>query len=163
MGAGKTTLGRQVADTLVVPFVDTDENIVTASQRSVQQVFDEDGEASFRELEARVLRSTSQMEKALIATGGGLPVYHNNMEWLLEHGVTMYLEWPEEVLLASVVQHRSIRPLLSSLSIEEAIRKAKDLLDERSAVYQRAAMTLRLCGEEEKDLQTVLKACRYIW
>ena len=163
MGTGKTTLGYQVASNLAVPFLDTDQMIEEKTGMPITTIFSEQGEDEFRKLEAEILRSTSSVDQALIATGGGLPVYHHNMEWLNEHGITMYLEWPEEILLASLVHHRSVRPLLSSLSYDEALQRAMSLLEERKPVYEKSSMTIQLEGDIESDLRLLTKACKYIW
>lgn len=163
MGTGKTTLGAKVAGMVNVPFIDTDHMIELQEGISISQLFASRGEDEFRHIEASVLRSTSSYDKALIATGGGLPVYHNNMDWLLDHGITMYLNWPEDILVANLMQHRSIRPLLSELTVEAATKKAISLLEERRPVYERSSMTLEMKGDVEVDNQTLEKACSYIW
>ncbi len=163
MGAGKTTLGRHAAGHLLAKFIDTDELIEANCLQSISSIFEKNGEDYFRTTEGQVLRSTIEVDHALIATGGGLPIYHHNMAWMMEHGITMYLEWPEDILLASLMQHRSIRPLLSNMSEEEAIQKAIRLLHERTPVYEEASMTLSMTGEFEVDANTLVKACNYIW
>ncbi len=163
MGAGKTTLGRHAADHLMAHFLDTDELIEVKCHQSIASIFDSQGEDFFRTSEAEILRNTIDFDHALIATGGGLPIYHHNMAWMMEHGITMYLEWPEDILLASLIQHRSIRPLLSNMSEEEAIQKAIRLLHERKPVYEQASMTLSMTGEFEEDAKTLIRACKYIW
>ena len=163
MGTGKTSLGAHAASHLNVPFLDTDQLIEEKTGMSVSAVFSEKGEDEFRILEAEALRQTDSFDKAIISTGGGLPVYHNNMQWLLEHGITIYLQWPEDILLASLIQHRSIRPLLSDLTESQAILRAMTLLKERKPVYEQASMTLDLEGEFEKDAKLLVRACKYIW
>ncbi len=163
MGAGKTSLGRHAANHLMAHFIDTDELIEAKCQQSISAVFETQGEAFFRTTEAEILRQTFAYDHALIATGGGLPVYHHNMTWMMEHGITMYLEWPEEILLASLIQHRSIRPLLSNMSEDEAFQKASTLLHERKPVYDQASMSVSMTGEFEEDAMTLIKACKYIW
>ena len=163
MGTGKTTLGERVAANLHVPFYDTDQMIEEQEGMSVSEIFSQYGEDKFREIEARIVRSTDNLDKALIATGGGLPLYHLNMDWLNEHGITIYLHWPEDILVTSLVQHRSIRPLLAELTVEEATQKALDLLKERREVYERSSMTVHLEGNIESDSKLLEKACRYIW
>jgi shikimate kinase len=163
MGTGKTTLGENVARSLNVPFFDTDQMIEEQIGMAVTEIFSSRGEDSFREIEARVIRSTDIYDKAIIATGGGLPVYYHNMDWLLDHGITMYLQWPEDILVASLVQHRSIRPLLADLTVEEATSKALALLEERRPVYERSSMTVTLTGNIETDIKILEKACKYIF
>ncbi len=163
MGTGKSTMGARVASQLNVPFVDTDEGLEDQTGMTISQIFSSKGENEFRQLEAKFIRETDQYDKALISTGGGLPVYNNNMQWLTEHGITIYLHWPDDILLTSLVHHRSIRPLLSELSEEQAMVKAMQLLAERKPVYEQASMTLEMRGEVEEDVKLLEKACKYIW
>ena len=163
MGTGKTTLGARAASSLEVPFWDTDAMVEEKSGKDITLIFKTDGEDHFRILESQSLRDTEFFGKALIATGGGLPMHHGNMDWINAHGISAYLCWPDEMLLENVLTHRSQRPMLAGLSEEEAKRRAKTLLEERKPVYENAAMTLSMTGDFEKDLQVLERACRYIW
>lgn len=155
-------MGAQVATQLNVPFADTDIMIEEQTGMTISRIFAERGEDHFRETEARILRQTAEMQKGIISCGGGLPVYHLNMQWILEHGISIYLRLPEDILLASLVQHRSVRPLLSDLSIEEAMNKAIELLEKRKPVYEQASMTIDMTGLFDDDAILLEKACNYI-
>lgn len=163
MGAGKTMLGSRVAQQLQVPFLDTDQMIEEQEGESISSIFSSRGEDVFRVIEARILRETDKYDKALIATGGGLPMYHLNMTWLQDHGITMYLELPDDVLLASLVHFRKDRPLISGLTDEEFISFTIQMLKERKPVYEQASMTLSFTGDHDIDVKTLEKACKYIW
>src|SRR5690242_1710479 len=123
MGSGKSTLGQQVADSLQVPFFDTDLVIESQTDMSVAGIFAIRGEKEFRELEADVLRQTTIYDKALIATGGGTVCHFDNMQWMNEHGITMYLSWPDELLKSSLISRIGTRPLLADLTNEAAEEK----------------------------------------
>ncbi len=88
MSSGKTTMGQLVADSLNVPFMDTDQMIEEQSGMTIAGIFSTQGEKEFRDLEADVLRQSTIHEKAIIATGGGAPCFHHNMTWMNEHGIT---------------------------------------------------------------------------
>ena len=163
MGSGKSTLGAHVAAQLNVPFADTDLMIEEQAGSTISHIFAERGEDHFRETEARILRQTEEIQKGIIACGGGLPVYHLNMQWILEHGISIYLRLPEDILLATLVQHRSLRPLLSDLSVEEAMNKAIELLEKRKPVYEQASMTIEMTGVFDEDARLLEKACTYIF
>jgi shikimate kinase len=163
MGAGKTTLGSRVAAQLHVPFLDTDKMIEEQEGESITSIFSSRGEDAFRVMEARILRETEAYDKALIATGGGLPMYHLNMPWLQDHGITMYLELPDDVLLASIVHFRKDRPLFSGLTDEEFIPFTIQMMKERRPVYEQASMTLSFTGDHETDVKILERACKYIW
>lgn len=163
MGTGKSSLGKLVAEKLQVPFMDTDQMIEEEKKKPISEIFSNEGEDAFRKVEAEILRKTQSFDKALIATGGGLPVYYHNMQWLTDHGITMYLQWPEEILLDSLLQHKMSRPLLSDLTDVEAREKAITLLHERIPVYEKSSMTLDMSGDFEKDSRMLEMACMYIW
>ncbi|MEO6132717.1 MAG: shikimate kinase [Saprospiraceae bacterium] len=163
MGTGKTTLGQSVADALIVPFYDTDQLIESQAGMSISGIFELQGEKEFREIEADVLRQTTIHDKALIATGGGLPCYFENVSWMNEHGITMHLSWPPEILQSHLLRQTATRPLLENLNQADAANKIDVLLHERKPFYEMAAITLDMTGDLEKDKLTLDKACKYIW
>lgn len=163
MGTGKSTLGQYISDNMGVPFFDTDVMIESQTQMSINGIFDTLGEKEFRELEADVIRQTSIHEKALIATGGGLPCYFENMQWMNDHGVTMYLLWKKEILISNLITQTSSRPLLNKLNAQDAEMKIEMMLEERMPYYEMAAITLEMSGEIENDKLVLEKACKYIW
>lgn len=163
MGAGKSTMGRLAAASFDVPFFDTDQIIESQTGMSIMDVFDTQGEDYFRHIEADVLHQTTFYPKSINATGGGLPTYEDNMNWMNKHGITIYLEWPDEILMGRLLDLKASRPLLSKLASDEAEGKMKELLLQRKPVYEQSAITLEMNGEEEEDYILLEKACRYIW
>lgn len=163
MGSGKSTLGQRVAATLDVPFFDTDRVVESQAGMSIPELFEAYGEPYFRNLEADILRQTTFYPKSLNATGGGLPCYEDNMAWMNKHGITVYLQWPDEILRNHVFQERKSRPLLSSLSDPDARHRISELLSMRKPKYEESAITLELSGIEDDDYQLLEKACKYIW
>ena len=91
MGSGKSTIGARLAELLALPFVDTDAAIEKAEGRSVQQIFEQEGEGYFREKEQQFLQQLPQ-QAGVVACGGGLPCFFNNMELLTAKGTVIYLE-----------------------------------------------------------------------
>ena len=163
MGSGKSTMGQMVADTLQVNFFDTDVVIESQAGMTISGIFSTQGESAFRELEADILRQSVIYEKALIASGGGLPCFFDNMQWMNAHGITMYLSWPDDILKSHLIKQLSTRPLLEHLPAEEAEDKIALLLSERKPYYEMAAMTIEMEGNLEKDLMKLKNACWYIW
>ncbi len=162
MGSGKTTLGQRVAERAQVPFADTDQRVIEASGQSIAQIFNLYGEVRFRKLEKEALSETIHLDKSIIATGGGLPCYHDNMGWMKQHGITIYLQWADEQLLDHLEKHRDDRPLIQG---ESPARKEewRKLLQSRKPIYEQAAITLEMKGNIESDYLLLDKACRYIW
>lgn len=163
MGSGKSVLGQQVASALKVPFFDTDTVVEAQAGMSIPEIFSAYGESYFRQLEADILRQTTFYPKSINATGGGLPCYEKNMAWMKEHGITIYLQWPDEILNEHLLIQRKSRPLLSSLNDAEAKHKIADLLITRKPIYEESAITIELSGQVDTDYKLLEKTCKYIW
>ena len=163
MGTGKSTLGKRIATTFQVPFLDTDVEVELLTGMTITEIFENKGEGYFRKLEKEVLQKTKQLPKAIIATGGGLPIYDDNMDWMKVNGITVYLESPEELLTNRILQSGFKRPLLMNLRKEKAKEKIHSLFTIRKPIYEEAAITLEMLGDEEEDYKLLEKACKYIW
>ena len=137
-GSGKTFLGREVAALMKYPFYDTDKTIEEEEGKSITALFDEKGEEYFREVEARRLRDFGKIKKAVIATGGGLPCFHDNMEWMNEHGLTVYLQASDAFLFHRLIHDKKSRPLIRSLSDVELMEYITGTLFQRKAYYGKA-------------------------
>ncbi|MDE7396684.1 MAG: shikimate kinase, partial [Muribaculum sp.] len=98
MGSGKTTLGRELQRLTGRQFVDLDALIEDQFGMSISDIFALKGEGYFRRLEAETLRSTANMSDAIVALGGGTPCHGDNMDWLLDNGITVFLDAPVEKL-----------------------------------------------------------------
>lgn len=90
MGCGKTTLGRKLATRLGYTFYDLDHLLEEQAGMSVAEYFSSFGETAFRLAESEILKNTSYGENAVISTGGGLPCFFDNMDWMKAHGITLY-------------------------------------------------------------------------
>jgi len=141
-GAGKTTLGRALATFYSVPFYDLDEEIVRREGRSIADIFAQEGEAYFREREAATLRAVvAEHEKLVLATGGGTPCFHDNMEVLLDTGLALYLAVPVELLVQRLHRAAAARPLLAGLPDPEALTtRLRETLAAREQFYNRAPL-----------------------
>src|SRR5690348_5526014 len=90
-GSGKSTLGKQIAQTLSIPFVDLDHEIEASESKPVKDIFNEQGEEYFRDLEAKTLLSWAFSDKSFVmATGGGAPCFNNGMEVINESGISVF-------------------------------------------------------------------------
>ncbi|NJC26496.1 shikimate kinase [Neolewinella antarctica] len=113
MGSGKSHTGKELATHLRLRFVDLDDEIERLAGCSVSQIFAEHGEETFRELEARALRSFAG-SGVIIATGGGAPCFHDGMAYMNQTGITIFLDPSTEILIARLSDGRGHRPLLQS-------------------------------------------------
>jgi shikimate kinase len=111
MGAGKTAVGRALAEKLDVPFLDSDAEIVKAANMSIAEIFERDGEAFFRQKEAQVIDRLLEEETGILSTGGGAFLAEGNRTNITTKGVSVWLDADLE-LLWNRVKHKDTRPLL---------------------------------------------------
>ena len=138
MGAGKTSVGRLVAEQLHFDYLDTDELIVSKTGRSIAEIFKTDGEPAFRTLEHQVVGELTNRTKTVIATGGGLPVNPANLASLKAHSLVVCL-WASPEKIWERVKNQTHRPLLHDPDPQKKIR---DLLALREPFYKQADVLL---------------------
>lgn len=151
MGCGKSTIGPILANVLGYDFVDLDDAIREAAGRSVQRIFEEEGEDAFRALERLALTATGVRDHVVVALGGGALTYEANLQWTLAHGTIVYLFVPLDRLVRRLQRSRTVRPLLhdaegrrlSSKALEE---KVSGLLNRRELFYRQAHLTVNTGG-----------------
>jgi len=136
MGAGKSTVGRELAHAVARPFCDTDVVISQRAGRSIPEIFEQDGEPRFRALEREVIDAAGD-DGAVVALGGGAMAQPGMPERLLARGTVVYLRARAETLLERIGDPRS-RPLLAGLSAREREARLVALLGEREASYAQA-------------------------
>ena len=134
MGTGKTSVGRALAESLHFEFLDTDELIQSRTGQSINEIFAQNGEPAFRELERDLVKELSTREKLVISTGGGLPTNPDNLTALKEHALVVCL-WSSPEKIWERVRHQSHRPLLHDSDPQKKIR---DLLAAREPFYRQA-------------------------
>ena len=131
MGAGKTAVGTQLAKFLAVPFLDSDDEIARAADRTIAEIFDRDGEAFFRLKESQVLGRLLKGPPVVLSTGGGAFLAPGNRKAIALSGVSVWLRADLD-LLWQRVRHKTTRPLLRTANPRETLRA---LHDARAPVY----------------------------
>ncbi len=144
MGAGKTSVGRRLAEKMDLPFVDADHEIEVAAGKTVAEIFSDDGEDYFREGERRVIARLLENGCQVLATGGGAYMNQETRDSIKLHAVSIWLKADLDVLLKRVTK-RSDRPLLRN---EDPADVLKRLIEVRYPVYAQADVTV-----ESRDVQ----------
>lgn len=150
MGSGKTTFGRWIAKKYKMDFCDTDEYIERKQGRSIKDIFAQDGEEVFRNMETETVRELAgEMRNTVFSVGGGLPVREENRALLRGLGTVVYLLASEEELCRRLAKDES-RPLLSGADIRTRIHT---LMDARADIYKDAAdIMIHTDGVEFEDM-----------
>lgn len=138
MGAGKSTLGKKLATHFQADFIDLDTEIEKQSGKSISEFFEIDGETAFRQIEKETLRNLPNKEILFVASGGGTPCFHENIEWMKENGVVIYLNLPASVLIGRLKEKKYTRPLIKNLSETELSEYVYKSLEERNPFYEKA-------------------------
>lgn len=157
MGAGKTTVGKELAKTLGVTFYDLDWYIESRMRKTVKQIFDNGGEESFRRIERNMLHEVAEFENVVVSCGGGTPCFYDNIEYMNAQGDTVYLKATPEVLYSHLQMGRSVRPLLLGKSPDEMRTFITQQLALREPYYLKARHTLdvNLLDNHDKICQSV--------
>lgn len=134
MGAGKTSVGRMVAELLHFHYLDTDELIQSRTGRTISRIFEEEGEAAFRKLEQQVVKELAPRKRTVISTGGGLPTMAGNLASLKTHALTVCL-WASPEKIWERVKNQAHRPLLCGPNPRSRIA---ELLAARAPFYRQA-------------------------
>ena len=149
MGAGKSTVGRALAYRLGAELVDLDAEIVHVAGKPIPEIFAEEGEAGFREREARALADLAGRDEALVvATGGGVVLREENRQLMARSGTTVYLHAAVDTLLART-RGDSNRPLLQ---VADPRAQLTQLQAEREPLYREAALTVATDGRTPQDV-----------
>lgn len=152
MGVGKSTLGQMVAEEIDMPFLDLDEWIEDRMQMSISEIFSTFGEPFFRKLEHDNLREAVQTyDHFMMATGGGLPCFGNNLDYMNRHGFSVYLKATVDDIEARLIHSSGKRPVLDAMNREELQTHIQSLLAKREEYYLKSSKVIDLDLALEKD------------
>lgn len=138
-GSGKSTLGRELAARMNLPFIDLDDAIEQQEKMPISQIFSEKGEGYFRQVESSVLNQFAQSPNDfVIATGGGAPCFHDGITVINNSGISVYLDVPLEALVKRTVKAAN-RPLLQG----DVTERLSTLMNNRQHIYRQAKVIIR--------------------
>lgn len=161
MGAGKTTVGKDLSKRLGLSFIDLDCYIEGRYLRTVSQLFAEKGEDAFREIERKMLHEVAMFEDVLISTGGGAPCFFDNMKFMNESGTTVYLQVSVEELAKRLEICKHTRPILQGHSGDSLVAFIAENLEKRNPYYTQASIVFdaekMLTETDVNEISTALK------
>jgi shikimate kinase len=153
MGSGKSHWTKKIAKWIKSGGYDLDDLIEMNEEKTIAEIFTEEGEEQFRKIEAKILRWFKEKKKYVLATGGGTPCFQDNMAWMKKEGIVIWLDESEDILVKRLVEEKAHRPLIADLSEQDLTKFIKDKLVERHAFYSQA--NYRLSSDQITD--TALK------
>lgn len=139
MGSGKTTLGKALARSMHLEFIDLDWYIEERFHKSIAEIFAERGENGFRRIEQSMLHEVGEFENVIIAAGGGTPCFFDNVDYMNRIGKTVFLDASVQVLFSRLKVAKTKRPLLAGKADDELIRIISSALEERLPYYAKAS------------------------
>jgi len=142
MGSGKSTAGKKLASSLGWTFIDLDRKIEERAGKTIPQIFSQNGEDHFRDIETDVLRSMKSRTETIISTGGGTSCYGDNMDFMLQTGLTVYLKMTPGQLTKRLLVSTGERPLLKNVPDGKLIFFIQEKLAYREKWYNRANIIL---------------------
>ncbi|MFN4123281.1 MAG: shikimate kinase [Flavobacteriales bacterium] len=155
--SGKSSFGKRLAKALQLVFIDLDKEIEKVEKMAIADIFHHKSEAHFRALEHDALKNVITFNhQAVIACGGGTPMFHQNIHLMLQNGLVIYLEAEVDLLLKRATsENTSKRPLLSSA--DETKNRLENLLISRKMVYEQAHVRIQARFPAEKNIELLLR------
>lgn len=154
MGAGKTTAARRLAQRMGWEVVDTDALFEEKYKISVNDFFNKYDEPLYRKLESEVLKATESLDHVVVSTGGGTACFFDNMDWMNQHGLTVFLRISPQAAVDRVIHSRHKRPLVEGKSEEELTEFVSRHYASRLPFYEQANIIVK---SEDLDLDALIR------
>ena len=145
MGCGKTTIAKELSNMLKLPYIDTDKEIQKKTNYTIDEIFKKFDEIYFRKIEKNII--TSIKGNKIVSTGGGLPIYLDNMKYIKKNGISIYLKTPIQILYNRLKINSDNRPLIHKIKNSDLKLFIKKQIKQREYFYKQANYVL-----ETKDL-----------
>lgn len=154
MGSGKTYWAEKLKKKLKIAAYDLDALVEMMEEKTIAEIFEEDGEEYFRKAETKMLRLFAEKKQFILSCGGGTPCCNDNMKWMNKQGITIWLNEPVSVLSERLLKEKSHRPLIKNLDDNALQGFLTKKLEERTGYYSQAAYQL---NEENLTEDTFIK------
>lgn len=151
MGAGKSSIGKQLASKIKKQFVDSDTEIENRTGAKIELIFEIEGESGFRKRETQIIREVTSLKNIVLATGGGAVLVEENRKNLKQYGIVVYLKASPELLMKRTEKDRN-RPLLQTGNRMQII---KELLEFRGPLYEETADFI--INTEENSIKQIVR------
>lgn len=157
MGSGKSYWTKFLSKKLKTGGYDLDFLIESNEEKSIAEIFAEDGEDYFRKQEAKILRWFKEKRSYVLGTGGGTPCFNDNMDWMNKQGLTIFIDPSIEQLVERLIPEKSHRPLISGLTNEELFDFLTQKRKDRLTDYSKAKITLAGDDITEQKFLKIIK------
>lgn len=138
MGSGKSTIGKKIATELGYSFIDLDKEVEHHAQCSISDIFKYLGESTFREMESKCLKSMEGIGAYVMATGGGTPCYFDNMNYIKQQGISVYISMDEKSIFSRLQHAKNVRPSIQGKSDAELAEFIHEQYAKRREIYEQA-------------------------
>lgn len=146
MGAGKSTVGKALAELLGLEYVDLDSVIESREQARIAEIFANQGEEAFRRLETQALQALDDTRPAVVGTGGGIMSKPTNRQWMSSHGVSVWLDVPFEVLMTRLGE-----PDLGRRPLFQSEAQVRDLFERRLHEYGDSDLRIEVSSADSAE------------
>ncbi|PPK86633.1 shikimate kinase [Neolewinella xylanilytica] len=153
MGSGKSFSGLRLAAKMGLPFIDLDDLLEQRAGMPITRLFANHGEAHFRQLEAQLLRGFDTLPMFVVATGGGTPCFHDNMEWMNQHGLTVFIDPTVDIIARRLSKERDKRPLLHGG--DDLVSLIETKLQSRRSCYEKATYHVRQTNPKQDMVRLI--------
>ncbi len=157
MGCGKSYYGRIWAEAHGLCLYETDSMIEAAEGKTIAAIFEAEGESYFRQKEKEILWSLSGRDNIIVSTGGGTPCFFDNIQWMNEHGTTIYLKASPQLLVQRLLTEKSKRPLIKNIPDNELEQFISERLMVRVPYYEQAAYVMHADEVTPLSLEHLVK------
>jgi shikimate kinase len=158
MGSGKTTAGKKLASLLGWTFIDLDRKIEEYTGKTIPEIFSQNGEQYFRDIEAQLLHDLKSCTNTIVSTGGGTPCHGENMDFMLGNGLTLYLKLTPAQLNSRLSESKGDRPLINNLDSHELRSFIEAKLREREGWYNRSDLIVEGIDLNVSELLKVIQS-----